>query len=227
MRGSMARAPCVPTGSEERSRVVMLRAASRDSRIRAAVICSSLTLGAGLLAASGGSAAAVDLQMSRLSAIELKACKQIARHKDGGAWRCPGLRGFPVYFAEGDLRHFLAFGPRPEKRKSATQTLGPFNSIFQAKRRPTIEWRVERRLNGRIVPFATIVRYYTSRDGDNGEVLVITKVDEQQSCQLALIDARANPDAMATARAWAIAEARKRSCPDAPEVLGAKGKGPL
>lgn len=188
---------------------------------------ASSMIGAALLAASAGGAAAVDLQMSRLSAIELKSCKQISRHRDGGAWRCPGLRGFPVYFAEGDLRHFLAFGPTPQKRRSATQTLAPFNSIFQGKRRPTIEWRVERLLNGRIVPFATIVRYYTSRDGENGEALVVTKVDDKQSCQLAVIDARANQNAMAMARAWAIAEARKRSCPEAPEVLGAKGKGPI
>jgi hypothetical protein len=185
------------------------------------------TAAALLLGAFASDAAAVDLQMSRLSAIELKTCRQISRHKDGGAWRCPGLRGYPVYFAEGDLRHFLAFGPNPEKRRSATQTLGPFNSIFQGLRRPTIEWRVERLVNGRIVPFATIVRYYTDRDGEKGEVLVVTKVDARQSCQLALIDARADANAMATARAWAIAEARKRSCPDAPEVVGAKGKSPL
>lgn len=186
---------------------------------------ASTLIGAALLGAMAHGAAAVDLQMSRLSAIELKACRQIAKHKDGGAWRCPGLRGYPVYFAEGDLRQFLAFGPAPEKRRSATQTLGPFNSIFRGKRRPTIEWRVERHLNGRIVPFATIVRFFTSHDGVESEVLVVTKVDDKQSCQLALIDARANPNAMAMARSWAIAQARKRSCPETPEVLGIKGRG--
>ena len=77
------------------------------------------------------------------------------------------------------------------------------------------------------MPFATIVRFHTSLEGANGEVLVITKVDAKQSCHLAMIDARANPDAMATARAWAIAEARKRTCPEKPEILGQKGKSPM
>lgn len=193
--------------------------------MRTSIACT--LIGAALLSGTAGDAAAVDLQMSRLTAIDLPSYRQISRHRQGGAWRCPGLRGFPVYFAEGDLRHFLAFGPSPEKRRSATQTLAPFNSVFQGKRRSTVEWRVERLVNGRIAPFATIVRYYTSLDGADGEVLVVTKVDEKQSCQLALIDARANANAMAMARSWAIAEARKRSCPEAPEVLGVKGKGPM
>lgn len=185
------------------------------------------TVLAGLAVVLPAPVGAVDLHKSRLTALELKKCRQISRHKDGGAWICPGLRGYPVYFAEGDLRHMLAFGPTPQKRMSATQTLGAFNSVFQGKQRPTIEWRVEREANGRIVPFATIVRFHTSNDGVNGDVLVITKVDAKQSCQLAVIDARANADAMVVARTWAIAEARKRSCPEKPEVLGQPGKGPM
>lgn len=172
-------------------------------------------------------AAAVDLNLSRLTTVELSKCRQIKRHKDGGAWRCAGLPGYPIYFAEGDLRHMMAFGPAPEKRTSAHQSLSAFNSIFHNKRRPTIEWRVERHDQGRIVPFATIVRYQTSLEQENGEVLVITKVDLKDSCRLALIDVRANPDAMAVARSWANAEARKRPCPEQPDVIGAKGKGPL
>lgn len=175
----------------------------------------------------GGTAEAVDLNKSRLTSIELKKCRQISRHRDGGAWICPGIRGYPIYFAEGDLRHMMGFGPNPRKRRSATQTLGPFNSIFEGKVRPTIEWRVERDARGRIVPFATIVRYHTSRDGQDSNVLVVTKVDAKDSCQVAIIDARANEDAMAIARAWAIAEARKMSCPDTPIALGKPGKGTM
>ncbi len=187
----------------------------------------SAGVGVGLLAMSPTPSRGVDLHKSLLTAIELKKCEQIRKHKDGGAWRCLGMRGYPVYFAEGDLRQMMAFGPSPEKRRSATQTLGAFNTIFDGKRRPTIEWRVEQLLNGRIVPFATIVRFHTSLEGVKGEVLVITKVDAAQSCHVAVIDAQANPDAMAMARTWAIAEARKRTCPDTPEVLGAKGKSPM
>lgn len=177
------------------------------------------------LVAAASPSLAVDLQKSRLTPIELSACKQASKHKDGGAWLCPGLRGYPVYFAEGDLRQMMAFGPAPQKRKSATQTLGAFNTIFAGKRRPTVEWRVESAADGRIVPYATIVRYYTNHDGNKGEVLVITKVSDRDSCRLAIVDAEANGDAMAMARSWAIAEARKRTCPDEAEVLGVKGKG--
>lgn len=200
---------------------------SGRTKSRAAVIATGL-LACGSAAVLPRPSSAIDLHNSRLSAIELSKCRQVSRHRDGGAWRCPGLKGYPVYFAEGDLRHFLAFGPTPQKRRSAQQTLGPFNSIFKAgQRRATVEWRTERTAQGPATPFATIVRFYTSRDGVDGEALVITKVDAAQSCQLAVIDARANPDAMAMARAWAIAEAKKRPCPEMPEQIGAKGKGPI
>lgn len=174
-----------------------------------------------------GEAGAVDLQKSRLTSIDLKSCRQVRKHEHGGAWHCPGLPGYPVYVAEGDLRFMLGYGPSPERRRSATQTLAPFNTIFHGKRRPAIEWRVDEFEGKRVVPFATIVRFRTSRDGHNGEVLVVTKVDERQSCMLALIDARANPNPMALAREWAIANARKQACPDAPAVLGARGKSPM
>lgn len=172
-------------------------------------------------------ASAVDLNKSRLTSVDLTACKRQSRHADGGAWLCPGLRGYPVYFAEGDLRQMMAFGPSPRQRRSATQTFGAFNTIFAGKRRPTIEWRVESMADGRVEPFATIVRYYTSREGEKGEALVITKVTPKESCRLAVIDARGNEDAMVMARSWANAEARKRTCPETPEVLGKPGKGPL
>ncbi len=195
-----------------------------------ALTCVITTIPVGSLLTSPASA--VDLHKSRLSSIDLKKCRKLSSHRassriDGAAWRCAGIKGYPVYFAEGDLRHFLAFGPDPQKRRSATQTLGAFNSIFKGRRRPTIEWRTDTTADGSQVPFATIVRFYTSNEGANGEFLVVTKVDPKDSCQLAVIDARANSDAMAIARAWAIAEARQRPCPDQPEQLGLKGKGPL
>ena len=47
---------------------------------------------------------------SLYTTIDLKACKRIKRHRDGGAWRCDGLPGYPVYVAEGDLRQFVSVG---------------------------------------------------------------------------------------------------------------------
>lgn len=196
----------------------------RKSSLAAAQLAAVVTFTTLMVAAEP--APAVDLNKSRLTAVEPDKCRKIRRHRDGDAWLCPGIAGYPVYFAEGDLRQMLAFGPAPQRRRSATQTLGPFNSIFQGRRRAMIEWRVEHDIRRRTVPYATIVRYFTSRDGDKGEMLVITKVDPKQSCQLAVIDARTNADAMALARAWAIAEARKRDCPEEPVVLGQPAKEP-
>lgn len=193
--------------------------------MRARVFRCVVSLAAMSVASTG--AFAVDLNKSRLTTIHLKDCRQISKHRDGGAWLCKGLRGYPVYFAEGDLRQMMGFGPAPQKRTSSKQTLQSFNTIFDGKRRPTVEWRVENDARGRIVPFATIVRYHTSRDGAESDVLVVTKVDAQDSCQLAVIDASVNPDAMAIARAWALAEAKKLPCPEKPRVLGKAGKGPM
>jgi hypothetical protein len=193
--------------------------------MRAAALAVVVTTASTVVASTTGEA--VDLNKSRLTSIELAKCRPLSRHKDGGAWLCPGLRGFPVYFAEGDQRQMLGFGPTPQRRRSATQTLGPFNSIFEGRKRATIEWRVENDAKGRIVPFATIVRYHTSRDGARGEVLVVTKVDAKDSCHLAVIDAKANPDAMSIARSWAIKEAKKSGCSDQPVVLGRVGNGPI
>ena len=193
--------------------------------MRATIRCFAVSFA--LLSVTSTATVAIDLNKSRLSAIDLKVCRQLSKHRDGGAWLCPGLRGFPIYFAEGDLRQMLGFGPAPQKRTSSKQTLQAFNTIFDGKRRPTVEWRVENDARGRIVPFATIVRFHTSLDNAKGDVLVVTKVDAKDSCQLAVIDATANPDAMAIARTWAIAESKKQPCPGKPIVLGKIGKGPM
>src|SRR5262249_44714849 len=91
------------------------------------IILTAMTLAP---AACFGAAASANPVKSLYTTVDLKSCKQIKHHRDGGAWRCEGLPGFPVYVAEGDLRQFVSVGAAPEKRRAATQTLGPFNSIF-------------------------------------------------------------------------------------------------
>jgi hypothetical protein len=194
-----------------------------DPRSVTSTMCWPLALAVLATWSTATPTAAVDLNLSRLTTVDLAKCRVLQRHRHGNAWRCPGLPGYPVYVAEGDLRFMLAFGPEPQRRTSARQTLGPFNTVFKDKQRTTVEWRVERVGTSQIVPYATIVRFATSRDGVDGEVLVVTKVSAKDSCQLAVLDAAANPDAMAMVRAWAIAEARKRPCPSQPEVIGNKG----
>jgi hypothetical protein len=164
---------------------------------------------------------------SRFTTVELKTCSVIKRHADGNTWRCAGLRGYPVTYTEGDLRAFVSFGPDALKRRAAEQTLGAFNSIFDGRRtRATIEWRF-RRLAGAEVPYATVMRVFTSRDKARGEVLVVTRVSATEACHMAYVDAKANPDAMALARSAADELAATWSCAAPPKVLGTTGSSPM
>jgi hypothetical protein len=175
---------------------------------------------------------------SRFTTVELKSCEVIKLDSEGGAWTCKGLGGYPVYIAEGDLRQFISFGANGKSRRAATQTLKSFSSVFApGHSRATIEWRF-RRADGRDVPYATIVRFYTASgstrtkgnggDGTKGEVLVVSKVTPTESCQLALIDARANPDAIILARSAADELSAGFDCKaDQPRVVGVTGRSPM
>jgi hypothetical protein len=171
--------------------------------------------------------AAANRVKSLYTTIDLKACKQIKRHADGGAWLCEGLPGAPVYFAEGDLREFISVGADAEKRRAARQTLGPFNTIFEkGATRATIEWRFNRR-GERKLPYAIIVRFHTSRDGRKGDVLVVSKVSETETCHVAYIDAKANKDAIAIARQIADTRTKTFDCRKDPVREGAAGRSPM
>jgi hypothetical protein len=164
---------------------------------------------------------------SLYTTVDLKACKRLDRHRDGGAWRCEGLPGWPVYVAEGDSRYFVSAGPDAEKRRAATQTLGPFNSIFErGSDRATIEWRFDRR-GERQIPYAIIVRFHTAVDGRRGDVLVVSKVGAGEACHVAHIDALANADAISLARRIADARARTFDCRREPRVEGDTGRSPM
>lgn len=164
---------------------------------------------------------------SQFTTIELKSCTKLKTHPDGSAWRCRGLPGYPVYVAEGDLRTFISVGANAEKRRAAEQTLGPFNTIFPAgSRRTTLEWRFNR--NGdAVIPYATILRYYTKNDTGRGEVIVVTKVSPAQTCQVAYIDALATPEPIVLAHRIADQTARAFDCRKEPVTTGPTGKSPL
>ena len=183
---------------------------------------------AGCLAPALGQApAAANPVKSLYTTIDLKVCKHVKRHRDGGAWRCEGLAGYPVYFAEGDLRQFVSVGADAEKRRAATQTLGAFNSIFdKGSSRATIEWRFDRR-GERKLPYAIIVRFHTSRDGRNGDVLVVSKVSDSEACHVAYIDALANKDAIALARQVADKQSKTFDCSKEPSTEGETGRSPM
>ena len=109
-----------------------------------------------VLLLSGGVAEAQDATRGVVTTLDLKACKILKKHPDGNAWLCPGLAGVPVYVAEGDLRFYVSAGMAPEKRRAASQTLRPFNSIFKGQAsRASVEWRAAGTGKAR-QPYATI-----------------------------------------------------------------------
>jgi hypothetical protein len=180
-----------------------------------------------LTAASLAPASAVQQIKSLYTAIDLKKCKVVGRHEHGGAWLCEGLKNYPVYVAEGDLRIFLSVGAKGADMRAAQQTLGPFNSIFEGDtERTTVEWRFIIR-KGQPIPYATIVRYFTQMDNVRGEVLVVMRVGPTEACHVAYIDALANADAIAMARRIADERARTFDCKSEPEIKGARGRSPM
>ncbi len=204
---------------------------------------------AGLLVAMGpavGPAAANPLK-SLYTTLEIKSCRVLKKHAEGNAYLCGGLGGYAVYFAEGDLRTFVSFGRAPEKRRAASQTLGDFNTVFGGRAvvkgksapstltgntagtkagRATIEWRFVRR-DGKPMPYATILRYFTSSDENKSEVLVVTKVSPTEACHVAYVDAIANSNAIVLAREAADKLARTFDCSKEPGVIGSRGRGTL
>jgi len=195
------------------------------------MVQAAMRLAVGVLAVlalgeSAGAAAAREPK-SLYTTIDLDACRVVQRHKDGNTWTCKGLQAHPVLYGEGDLRAFVSAGADPGRRKAAEQTLGPFNSIFVAgSRRATLEWRVHND-GKKAVPHAIILRYFTRNETADGEVLVIMKISNRDTCQAAIIDALAEPEAMALARQVADDAARTFDCDDEPVVHGKSGKSPF
>jgi hypothetical protein len=166
----------------------MVQGSSLEETMRRTVLLATVIATAAMAAA----VAHANPVKSLYTTIELKDCKVVKRHRDGNAWHCQGLPGFPVYIAEGDLRYFVSVGANPEKRRAARQTLGPFNSIFEpGSNRATIEWRFDRK-GEREIPYAAIIRFHTKNDTGRGDVLVVFKVMEFDTCHVAYVDALAN-----------------------------------
>ncbi len=164
---------------------------------------------------------------SLYTTIDLKECRQTSIAPGGGAWLCNGLEDYPVYIGEGDLRTFVSVGRQPEKRRAARQSLSASNSLFRGKsQRATLEWRFIKR-DGKILPFATIQRYFTRNDHGSGQVLIVTKVTPTEDCHVAHIDALANPQAIVLARAIADNEARDFDCRAEPRRVGNQGRSPM
>jgi hypothetical protein len=116
---------------------------------------------------------------------------------EGSVSACPGLRGYPVMVAEGDMAMFVSFGLNPLAEMAAGQTLPIVNRLGG----PKMEWLLPAD-DFTAPPVATILRWYTQREqaGPEGEVLVVTQLMPGATCHIAYVDALANIDANALAR---------------------------
>lgn len=155
--------------------------------------------------------------VSSYTDVDLDQCTVITSDDFGSTWACSGLKGLPVMVAEGDLRMFVSYGLTSTTEKAAEQTLPPFNHLG-----PKIEWRVSN-VDGAYKPFATILRFFVSREESDaeGQVLVVTKVAPGATCHVAYIDALANPDANELARKTADEQAPGFDCAkDDPQFIG-------
>ena len=174
-----------------------------------------------------GAAEAIQQIRSLYTAVDLSACKTVAGGAGSPARLCEGLPGYPIYISEGEQGVYLSVGPEADKRRAAQQTLKSFNTLFdKGGQRTTVEWRFVVR-NGRTVPYATIVRYFTQGERGGGEVLVVMRVTDIEVCHVAYVDALANADAMVLARKLADTVARSQACPEQPSVQGAHGRSPM
>lgn len=141
--------------------------------------------------------------------VNLDECLVMKADDFGASFACPGYKGYPLYIAEGDLRFFVSYGFGALEERAAEQTLPQFNTLG-AK----LEWRLSNK-SGDFKPFATILRYYT-QTGDNatpdGQVLVVTKIEEGNTCHIAYIDAKLTPNANEVARQFADGAAEDFDC---------------
>jgi hypothetical protein len=184
-----------------------------------------LTVACAVLAASAASAQTIEYAYTPLDTAK---CRHVPSKEpeDYGHWTCKGYGSVTVWVAGGDQRMYISFGPRARNELAARQTLSAFNSEGK-----TIEWRLVRGGDGRLRPFATILRWNTTVTNDSGnpvrgQVLVVTSLPPGGVCHVGYVDGRANPNANDLAREIADKHARSFRCgKDKPITLGATGPG--
>ena len=173
------------------------------------------------MAARKGTALAARIS-SVYTQIHFSKCRKIADHKIaagqlmGASFRCRGYQGRGIFIHEEDLRLSITYRQDGVAQTSTRQTLPSFNTIWQDNKPAVMEWRALRHGNGQLVPFATILRYYTDKGtedpGARGQILVITRLAPDDACHVGYVDALANKDANRLARRVADLMAPEFDC---------------
>lgn len=162
---------------------------------------------------------------SEYTTIDREKCTLLSQDEEAqtASWRCQRFRDIEVQVSEGDLRDYLSFGENDDGAWPSNQTLAPYNRLDK-----TLEWRLAQ-FDDRWVPVATIVRYFTRVPAGEdefieGEVIVVSKFDDTQTCQMAYVDVISNEDAIELARQVADAYALDFDCDrDRPMRIGLPG----
>lgn len=160
----------------------------------------------GLLLAASATPALAQAVTSVETELVKGRCRFIADDGEVGHYalkRCPGLGGARVYVTAGvnDVALSFKWG-RKEAKVFSNGDLGL-----------KLEWRGIKDKQG-FKPNAVIVQR-TMRDHDKDEkhdVWAVIRMEKRNACLMAVIDAKANPDALKLARSIADDEAPKISC---------------
>jgi hypothetical protein len=171
----------------------------------------ALMLGAAVLASPAGAAELV----SAYTDVDIEQCEMLSSDEVGASWACEGLDGYPVVISEGDLRMTVSYGETAMDEVAMSQGFAPFNRLG-AK----MEWLSLK--SDPDNPVATILRWYLQKgEGpDESQILVVTQLGEGQVCQIAWIDATANPNANEMARGAAEDLAGDFDCGGMPKIYG-------
>ena len=182
---------------------------------------------AGCLApALGPVPAAANPVKSLYTTVDLKTCKQVKRHRDGGAWRCDGLGGLPVYVAEGDLRQFVSVGANAEKAPRRHADARRLQLDFREGRQPRhhrVALRSPRRAQTRLRHHRALP--HLARRPQRRRAGGVEGV-RHRDLPRGLHRRARQPDAIALARQIADKQAKSFDCRQEPHTEGATGQQP-
>ncbi len=114
-----------------------------------------------------------------------KGCKTIKNYPETGdsVWRCPGVAGYRLEIAEGDLRMNITV-IAPNGKKSDLNYWGVITSAFSSLG-DKAEWRVQK-MNGKTIPIALIVRVNANENPEAPEkktsYLAVAKITPGKTC---------------------------------------------
>lgn len=114
-----------------------------------------------------------------------KGCRTIKTYPETGdsVWRCPGVAGYQLEVAEGDLRMNITV-VAPSGKKSDLNYWGVITSGFSSLG-DKAEWRVQK-INGKTTPIALIVRVNASENPETPEkttsYLAVAKITPAKTC---------------------------------------------